>query len=177
MTQQNRIFKMLQDELVSEDANPHGPWQDFEMSSGAVVYVDRPALGILLLSRSDGLLTLPKGHVEQNERADHAALRELHEETGIPSYDIRLESFLGYFTNPIILSDETRVLKVVSYYLFKFTSERLPQSLTGATQRPHIWLKLHQVDTARFAYTHIRDAIFAALDRMKRSCETPPPTR
>jgi 8-oxo-dGTP pyrophosphatase MutT (NUDIX family) len=159
---------MPEDESVLEDPNPHGPWQHFELSSGAIVFVERPRTHFLLLMRNDGLLTLPKGHVEHGESAEHAALRELEEETGICSEDVKARGFLGYFTNPIIVNNETRarVLKVVSYHLFELKSERQVRIITDCSHRSYVWLQDSKMQNANFAYSHVKEVLYEASNRI-----------
>lgn len=57
---------------------------EFEFSAGILVY--RYAASkreFLFLCHSDGLLDLPKGHIEKGESALEAAVRETYEETGL----------------------------------------------------------------------------------------------
>ena len=64
------------------------------------------------------VLALPKGHIDAGESAAEAAAREVREEAGI---DARLEEKLGdvkYWYS----RDGQRVMKVVSFFLFRYRS-------------------------------------------------------
>lgn len=57
-----------------------------EVSAGGVVYrLENDALVFLLIRDSYKNWGFPKGHIEQDEPADQAALREVREETGLES--------------------------------------------------------------------------------------------
>lgn len=64
------------------------------VSAGGVVYhLDRDSARVLLVrERDSGLWRLPKGHVEQGETPEQAAVREVREETGVCT---RVEAELG----------------------------------------------------------------------------------
>ena len=56
----------------------------FEKSAGAVVYtVSDGKINYLLIKSQNGDIGFPKGHIEQGENEESAALREIYEETSI----------------------------------------------------------------------------------------------
>ncbi len=59
-------------------------------STGVLLWQRGPVDAVLALWRHDGSPDLPKGHVKAGERDADAALRELHEETGIVPELVRL---------------------------------------------------------------------------------------
>ena len=67
----------------------------YEKSAGAVVYtVSEDKIKYLLIKSQNGDIGFPKGHVEQGENEEAAALREIYEETSIkaePTDDFKTE--------------------------------------------------------------------------------------
>ncbi len=71
----------------------------FERSCGAVILRGTgEATRVLVIRQRAGRSTLPKGHVEQNETDEQAALREIQEETGLmPRLDTGFRFLLTRF--------------------------------------------------------------------------------
>jgi 8-oxo-dGTP pyrophosphatase MutT (NUDIX family) len=93
-----------------------------EVSAGGVVYRrERDTVEVALASRrtrrGDLAWGLPKGLVEEGERAETAALRETLEETGL---EAELEQPLGEISYFYVWEGE-RVAKVVHFFLFRHT--------------------------------------------------------
>jgi 8-oxo-dGTP pyrophosphatase MutT (NUDIX family) len=64
------------------------------------------------------VLALPKGHIDPGESAAEAAAREVREETGVEGTLVeRLEDIRYWYAR-----GGTRVLKVVSFFLFSYRS-------------------------------------------------------
>jgi len=76
--------------------------------------------------RSQGkpILCLPKGLVDQGEKALDAALREVLEETGITAAPITKLADIRY-VYVRSWSDGERVFKIVSFYLLRYQSGRI----------------------------------------------------
>jgi 8-oxo-dGTP pyrophosphatase MutT (NUDIX family) len=64
---------------------------------------------------------LPKGLVDEGEKPEEAALREVAEETGV---EARLVTKLGD-VRYVYMWDGERIFKVVSFYLFRYRGGRL----------------------------------------------------
>jgi 8-oxo-dGTP pyrophosphatase MutT (NUDIX family) len=64
------------------------------------------------------VLALPKGHIDPGESAVQAAAREVREETGIAGTLIEKIDDIRYW----YVRDGMRVLKVVSFFLFRYRS-------------------------------------------------------
>jgi 8-oxo-dGTP pyrophosphatase MutT (NUDIX family) len=91
-----------------------------EFSAGGVVVRNmrgRPYIAAVRVK--DGtVLALPKGHIDAGESSAEAAAREVREETGVEGSLVeKLEDVRYWYTR-----DGTRVLKVVSFYLFRYRS-------------------------------------------------------
>lgn len=99
--------------LASRRPRKDRPFEE-TLSAGGVVF--RPNGKVLLLRKEDeGRWCLPKGGVEEGEKPEEAALREIREETGLYCNlachltDIRYQ----YYWPP----DDTNYDKTVKYYL------------------------------------------------------------
>jgi 8-oxo-dGTP pyrophosphatase MutT (NUDIX family) len=66
--------------------------------------------------RGGSVLALPKGHLEPGEAAVEAARREVREETGLEAEPLGKLDDIRYF----YVRDGRRVLKVVSFFLFRY---------------------------------------------------------
>jgi 8-oxo-dGTP pyrophosphatase MutT (NUDIX family) len=75
-------------------------------------------------SRRESVLALPKGAVDNGETPDQAALREIHEETGVLAEMItKLKEIKYYYIRS--WGDHQRVFKLVAFYLLAYRSGRL----------------------------------------------------
>jgi 8-oxo-dGTP pyrophosphatase MutT (NUDIX family) len=91
-----------------------------EFSAGGVVVRNmrgRPYIAAVRV-KDGAVLALPKGHIDAGESSVEAAAREVREETGVEGSLVeKLEDVRYWYTR-----DGTRVLKVVSFYLFRYRS-------------------------------------------------------
>ena len=91
-----------------------------EFSAGGVVVRNmrgRPYMAAVRVK--DGkVLALPKGHIDPGESAAEAAAREVREETGVVGTLIEKIDDIRYW----YVRDGVRVLKVVSFFLFRYRS-------------------------------------------------------
>src|SRR5919198_4131055 len=94
------------------------PEREFS-AGGVVVRRLRGRLYIAAVRVKDGsVLALPKGHIDPGESAAEAAAREVREETGVEGTLVeRLEDIRYWYVR-----GGTRVLKVVSFFLFRYRS-------------------------------------------------------
>ena len=106
-----------------------------EFSAGGVVVRNmrgRPYMAAVRVK--DGkVLALPKGHIDPGESAAEAAAREVREETGVTGTLIEKIDDIRYW----YVRDGMRVLKVVSFFLFRYRS--------GSVQNHD-----HEVDSAEW---------------------------
>jgi 8-oxo-dGTP pyrophosphatase MutT (NUDIX family) len=91
-----------------------------EFSAGGVVVRNmrgRPFMAAVRVK--DGtVLALPKGHIDPGESAAEAAAREVREETGVVGTLIEKIDDIRYW----YVRDGMRVLKIVSFFLFRYRS-------------------------------------------------------
>jgi 8-oxo-dGTP pyrophosphatase MutT (NUDIX family) len=69
-------------------------------------------------------LALPKGNIDQGEKPQETALREVHEETGVEAEPISKLGDIKYVYNRS-WSDGAKVFKVVSFYLFRYLGGKI----------------------------------------------------
>jgi 8-oxo-dGTP pyrophosphatase MutT (NUDIX family) len=91
-----------------------------EFSAGGVVVRNMRGGPFMAAVRvKDGkVLALPKGHIDPGESAAEAAAREVREETGVQGTLIEKIDDIRYW----YVRDGVRVLKVVSFFLFRYRS-------------------------------------------------------
>jgi 8-oxo-dGTP pyrophosphatase MutT (NUDIX family) len=140
-----------------------------ELSSGAVI-VHTPTGELLLIHLADeDRWCLPKGHVDPHESLQHAALREIEEETGLRSVELREE--LGEVTYRFYRPREgTNVLKTSVFFL-AFTPERSVH-LEPIFDR-HAWLA-PDAATSTVTYETDRTIVMRAGERLRERAAAPP---
>jgi 8-oxo-dGTP pyrophosphatase MutT (NUDIX family) len=75
-------------------------------------------------SARESVLALPKGAVDEGESAEQAAMREVHEETGVTAEVVtKLKDIKYYYIRS--WGDRQRVFKIVTFYLAEYRSGRL----------------------------------------------------
>lgn len=75
-------------------------------------------------AKSKPLLALPKGNIDQGEKPQETALREVHEETGLEAEPIIKLGDVKYVYNRS-WSDGAKVFKVVSFFLFRYLGGKI----------------------------------------------------
>ncbi len=95
-----------------------------EVSAGGLVIDSSGTKGLLIgridlkdASRERLLWSLPKGHIEEGESPEQAALREVAEETGIESEIARSLGVIDFW----FMAGGKRIHKTVHHYLFRET--------------------------------------------------------
>lgn len=135
-----------------------------EVSAGGLI-VDRRApvpAGVLIgrLDRRGRLLwSLPKGHLEAGESTEEAAIREVHEETGIRG---RVLSKLGVIDFWFV-AEGTRVHKTVHHFLLEAESGELSDSDVEVDEVA--WVPIEELG-ARLAYETERKLLPAVAEQL-----------
>ncbi len=110
------------------------------------------------------VLALPKGLVDEGEKPEQTALREVREETGITATVI---SKLGDIKYVYVRSwgDRERVFKIVSFYLLRYQSGRIDDisSEMRVEVRRALWLPIGQAGD-RLAYSGERQMVRKAVE-------------
>ena len=105
-------------------ARPRGRVLIREFSAGGVVvrrFRGRPFVAVVRVR--DDVLALPKGHPDGNESAMDAARREVREEAGVEAEPVEKLGDVRYW----YWRDGDRVLKIVSFFLFRWRSGKRPR--------------------------------------------------
>ena len=128
-----------------------------ETSAGGLVVDDQRRAAVIgrLNARGDMLWSFPKGHLEDGETVEDAAVREVSEETGITG---RVVAPLGvidfYFT-----AEDRRIHKTVHHFLIEARGGELSDE--DAEVEQVAWVRLDDL-RARLAYADER----RLLDRL-----------
>ena len=133
-----------------------------EFSAGGVVlrrFRGRPFLCAVRVKEGT-VLALPKGHPDGGESMIEAARREVREETGLVAEPVEKLGDVRYW----YVREGERVLKVVSFFLFRYRSGSTrdhDHEVDGAE-----WVPLEEAPE-RLAYKGEREMAAAALTRLK----------
>jgi ADP-ribose pyrophosphatase YjhB (NUDIX family) len=117
-----------------------------EVSAGGLVVDTTGKLGLLIGRRDQKdasgkriLWSLPKGHIEEGETPEQAALREVQEETGIESI---IEKSLGVI-DFWFMAGGKRIHKTVHHYLFRESGGLLAAQETEVDEVA--WFPLNEI--------------------------------
>ena len=133
-----------------------------EFSAGGLVIRNlrgRPFLAVV--RPREQILALPKGHPEKGESTQAAALREVREETGLEATPVEKLGDIRYW----YARDGERVLKIVSFFLFRYRSGRLADHDHEVEEA--LWIPLDEAPK-RLAYRGEKDMAKAALSRLAK---------
>ena len=139
-----------------------------ETSAGGLVVADDGVTGprAALIGRTDRrgrlLWSLPKGHIEEGETAEQAAVREVEEETGIIA---AVQAPLGSIDYWFVAEDR-RVHKTVHHYLLQARGGELSDADVEVTEVA--WVPLGELD-GRLAYADERRLVRRATEILEES--------
>ncbi len=85
-------------------------------AGGIIVKKVEDKLKVLLIKDRFGHWTWPKGHIEAGETPEETALREIDEETGLRSLEIKSEIYTQEYT---FVEDDRTIKKTVNIFLIE----------------------------------------------------------
>ncbi len=89
-----------------------------EISAGIIVYrKTSQGLRFLLLYHGGRYWNFAKGHIEKEEKALEAAIRETAEETGLKKHDLKINNYFKAYEKFVFYKDKQKVFKTVIFYL------------------------------------------------------------
>lgn len=134
-----------------------------EVSSGIIIYRKTPdGPRFLLLYHGRNHWSFPKGHIEAGEQSFKAALREVEEETGLRSRDLKLKDFFKIRDRFFLWRDGKKVFKIVTLYLAETAN---PKIVISHEHQGYGWflykeaLKVAKYDSIRKILKSAYDAI------------------
>ena len=130
-----------------------------EFSAGGLVirrFQGRPFLAVVRVR--DDILALPKGHPADGEATAEAARREVREETGLEAEPIEKLGDISYW----YFRQGNRVLKVVSFFLFRYRAGSVVNHDHEVQEA--LWIPLEEAP-GRLAYKGEREMAEAALSK------------
>ena len=131
-----------------------------EFSAGGVVLRRMQGREFVAVVRvRDEILALPKGHPDGDESAALAAEREVREETGVEAELVEKLGDIKYW----YARDGDRVMKIVSFFLFRYRSGKLADHDHEVEEA--LWIPLEEAPE-RLAYKSEKEIAQAALSRL-----------
>lgn len=115
-----------------------------------------------------GVVALPKGNIDADEKPLQAALREVEEETGVRAASICKLADIRYVYQRKWAGGE-KIFKVVSFYLMKYQSGRIgeiTEEMKREVRRAY-WLPLEDAPKA-LSYKGEREIALKAQDYVRR---------
>lgn len=117
-----------------------------EVSAGGVVVFGN---AILLLKKYNGDWVLPKGRVEKNEGLQHAAIREVQEESGVKAELVKYIGDINY-NYEFGWNNREKVRKTVHWFLMRSRNmDCIPLKKEGFIEAKYIHMR-RACDTAKY---------------------------
>lgn len=120
------------------------------------------------------VLALPKGLVDEGEKAEQTAVREVREETGVEARLVAKLTDIKYFYVRS-WSDKQRVFKIVSFYLLLYRSGRIgeiSQEMRIEVERA-LWMPLEEA-AEKLTYKGEREVLKKAQEFLRAHPELQP---
>ena len=120
---------------------------------------------------SKTIWALPKGLVDPGEKPEHAALREVYEETGLTATPIAKLTDIKY-VYVRSWGDQQKVFKIVSFYLFRYASGKIGEISEDmkVEVKQALWIPLEEA-AGKLAYRGERDVVRKAQDYLRQHPE------
>ena len=131
-----------------------------EFSAGGVVIRRMQGRAFVAVVRvREQILALPKGHPDPGESSAEAARREVREEAGLETELVEKLGDIRYW----YARDGERVMKIVSFFLFRYRSGSVEDHDHEVEEA--LWIPLEEAPE-RLAYKGERDIAGTALSRL-----------
>jgi 8-oxo-dGTP pyrophosphatase MutT (NUDIX family) len=137
-----------------------------EISAGGLVIDSSGTKGLLIgridvkdQSRERLLWSLPKGHIEEGESPEDAAIREVKEETGIESEIYKSLGVIDFW----FMAGGKRIHKTVHHFLFKETGGQIAPQVSEVDDVR--WFPLEEI-VSRLAYPDERKLIARSKEHL-----------
>jgi 8-oxo-dGTP pyrophosphatase MutT (NUDIX family) len=113
------------------------------------------------------LLALPKGLVDQGEKPEQTAVREVLEETGLAAAPLTKLGDIKY-TYVRSWGDRERVFKIVSFYLLSYSAGRIDEIAPAMRieVKQALWVSLEEA-VQQLAYKGEKDMVRRAQEYLK----------
>jgi 8-oxo-dGTP pyrophosphatase MutT (NUDIX family) len=151
---------------ASTTRRPRLPRVDETSAGGLVLDLSGPVPMGALIGRTNRrgrlLWSLPKGHIEEGETAEQAAVREVEEETGISGEIMGELGTIDFW----FVADGRRVHKTVHHFLLRATGGELSDSDIEVTAVA--WVPLPDIG-GKLAYSDERDLLDVASRLLRRT--------
>src|SRR5437016_1893774 len=151
---------------ASSTRRPRLPRVDETSAGGLVLDLSGPVPMGALIGRTNRrgrlLWSLPKGHLEEGETAEQAAVREVEEETGIAGEIIGELGTIDFW----FVADGRRIHKTVHHYLLRATGGELSDSDVEVTEVA--WVPMPEIGS-KLAYSDERDLMDEASRLLRRT--------
>lgn len=155
--------------MTADRSSEPRPPARLETSAGGVLY--RWIEGdphFLLIRDRHGHWGLPKGHLEEGETEEEAALREIREETSLTVLSLgpHLQTIDWYFTN-----EHGTIHKYCHFYLVEAPDgDAVPLQAEGISEC--CWFPLDEA-LGRISYDNARDVLAMGGERVQKSAADP----
>jgi ADP-ribose pyrophosphatase YjhB (NUDIX family) len=151
---------------ASTTRRPRLPRVDETSAGGLVLDLSGPVPMGALIGRTNRrgrlLWSLPKGHLEDGETAEQAAIREVEEETGISGEIIGILGTIDFW----FVAEGRRIHKTVHHYLLRATGGELSDTDIEVTEVA--WVPMPQI-ADKLAYSDERELLDEACRLLRQS--------